>query len=141
MGIHYLEGEGTGQDIQKGLKMLKLSARKDPEALLYLGCAYRDGFNLEQNIDLSVKNLRKAASLKNTDSCLILGDMHSTREYGLYNARKAAKYYLKGAKMDDISCMEKVIVMYRNGWLVTKNEKKADMWQKRHDEIDAKIYE
>ena len=140
MGMHYFEGDGVEQDVQKGLKMIECAGRKrDSEALYYLGCSYRDGFNVEKSQKKAVKYLRMAAR-KEAFACLALADMYSTEEYGIRSAKKAAKWYLRGAGLGGQDCMAKAVKMYREGWLLEKNESKAEMWEQRFLEMDSKIY-
>ena len=141
MGMHYLEGEGLEKDVGKGLEMLERAGRKgDGGALYYLGCSYRDGNGVEQDFKKAVAYLKRSAGRKEPSACEALGDIYSTDEYGLHSARKAAKWYLKGARMGGQGCMAKTSRMYSEGILTRKDEAKARMWNERFLDMDSKIY-
>jgi len=141
IGMHYFEGDGVEQDVDKGLGMLERAAdRHDGEAMYYLGCSYRDGFNVDKDVKKSKRYLKKAAHLKCSSAYLALGDIYSRPEYGAYNEKKAAKWYLDGAGTGNLECIGKVIRMYSEGWLTEENPKKESEWREKYRELDANIY-
>ena len=82
LGICYLEGRGTEQDLEKAVALLRGSAAEgDALAQHHLGQCYARGTGVAQNTQEAQKLLSQAAVKGNTDSKEALSDM--TKEQGM----------------------------------------------------------
>ena len=109
LGKLYVEGVGTGRDVEYGMYLLEKAASVGyADAAKYLGDMYLSEKYFKRNIDRVLHYYKRAASLGKSGAYEMLGDMFYEGELVKPNLAYAIELYEFGAREGDAACREKV---------------------------------
>ena len=109
-------------------------------AMLKLGCLYRDGRYVEQDIDSAIYWYKLAETQGDAEAINCLGQIYC--EY-LMKPKRGFEYYLKAARMGLSLAQINVAMCYKNGQGVKTDIKKQEKWLLKaaeNDDDSAYVY-
>lgn len=137
----YFEGYGTSKDIYAGIEKMSTYANGgNTTAMLKLGCLYRDGRYVEQDIDSAIYWYKLAETQGDAEAINCLGQIYC--EY-LMKPKRGFEYYLKAARMGLSLAQINVAMCYKNGQGVKTDIKKQEKWLLKaaeNDDDSAYVY-
>jgi len=94
-----------------------------------LSLFYRYGLGVEQNLEESIKWLKKAADLSHIDSLISLWGIYSVKDYGLYDEKLQVKYLKKAAYLGEKKYAKLLGGIYQYGYKgMEENHYIAEYW-------------
>jgi len=129
VGMMYLDGRGTDQNIQEAAKWLLLSAEQGFANAQYdIGFMYLNGTGFEQNVQMAVSWFSLAAEQGFTNGLYDLGIMYYNGHIVAQDYEHAMKWFLLAAGQGDTSAQRILGYMYSTGTGVTQNDHEAAKW-------------
>ena len=105
----------------------KTAHQGDPTAMFILGRKYKEGINVEKNIDQSIEWLIKSAEKGDARAQELLGSIF-LNETLFKNTNLALYWYKLSAQQDNPVAQLQIAEVYANGIGVEKNLKLAAHW-------------
>ena len=121
----YHHGIGVEKDFKESARLYRLAVDQgDPFAMMKLALFYFEGKGVGKDEDEAMRLLHKAAALEQHHANALIGWRYNQKK----QYAKAAEWYLKGAKLGNVSSQWQLGIFYRDGRGLTKNRVKAYMW-------------
>lgn len=139
LGLAYRDGFGTPINYTKAMEYFKMEADKGstPE-LKIIGHMYQDGLGVEKSYSKALEYYKKAHLQKDKSAMYYIGNLYFEGGPGIEkNIKTAIECYELAAETDYLAA-GKLKRMYKNGDGVKQNDKKAEFWQARYDELMKK---
>lgn len=137
----YFEGYGTAKDIYAGIEKMSTYANGgNTTAMVKLGCLYRDGHFVEQDIDSAIYWYKLAETQGDAEAINCLGQIYC--KY-LMKPEQGFEYYLKAARMGLSLAQINVAMCYKNGQGVKTDIKEQEKWLLKaaeNDDDSAYVY-
>lgn len=137
----YFEGYGTYKDINIGLeKLTNFADDGNTTAMLKLGCLYRDGRYVAQDIDRAIYWYKCAEARGDAESTNCLGQIYCRN---LMKPEQGFEYYLKAANMGLSLAQVNVAMCYKEGRGVKANIEEHKRWLLKaaeNDDDSAYVY-
>lgn len=137
----YFEGYGTAKDIYAGIEKMSTYANGgNTTAMVKLGCLYRDGRYVEQDIDSAIYWYKLAETQGDVEAINCLGQIYC--KY-LMKPEQGFEYYLKAARMGLSLAQINVAMCYKNGQGVKTDIKEQEKWLLKaaeNDDDSAYVY-
>jgi uncharacterized protein len=132
LGIMYLKGQGTSQNIAEAVRWIRLAANKGlAEAQNDLGLLYQRGWGVERNDAEAVKWYRRAADQGLVTSQISLGDAYTIGRGVSSNFGEALKWYRLAADQGSSYAENIIGITYERGISVAQDDAEAFRWYRR----------
>lgn len=133
---NYTNMDYSSETVQISRKFLTMAASKGH---VYAAFALGGSYHLDDE-EKSLYYFKIAADAEIPVACRMVGSKYeaiytNTGNYG----DLAIKYFVKGADLDEPTCLINVIRYYQSGYLVKQDEEKAKIYQKKLDKLRNNI--
>lgn len=141
IGEYYIDGFGWDRSIPVNYGeainwFQKAADQGNPDAEYELGFYYEQGYGVPENHEEAVKWYRKSADQGNAEAEYEMGEYCAQWDAPIYSSRvwpksipqdyeEAFKWYRKSAEHGNTDAIYRLILIYKNGYGVTKDAKKA----------------
>lgn len=145
LGSMYLFGLGVVRDAERGLEMVRKSARAGNHiGLLRLGFIYLNGdYLIEQDASRAVHHFRRAKGLYNGNALLEFGRLYKKGRGVRRKTWKATSYFQRAANANNTRGVVASAICFRDGIGTEKNNKIAPELLERASNMgnsSAKVY-
>lgn len=137
LGLIYTRGVNLGSiqqepDTEKGRYWLeKASDNGVANASAVLSEIYRQGLDVDKNMEKSLSLLKKSASCGYADAQYELAKMYFDKNNNFFSLKKAAYWYEKAAENGILRAIPQIAIFYESGTGVDQSDSKAFYWYKK----------
>lgn len=127
------KGDVCRQDLPEAFKCYKYAAlhHKDPEGYMKLAKCFLDGLGVEKDLRKAAKYYKRAGELGITEACVIYGRLCERNDEGLEeNPLDSVTFYKKAIEKDNVEAMICYSNLFKRGFGVKKNNKKAAQYMR-----------
>lgn len=125
LGLMHFYGKSYPQNITKGLKIIKQSAKIYPYAYTFLGHIYINGEQVLPDEEKGLKYLEKAVSLDNPEGLIQLSNIYLQNEIVPYNPGYAISLLERAIKLNSDEAMVQLGILYMDSPFLEPNYQAA----------------
>ena len=129
------------EDKEEGFRTLKERAESsDPAAACILGIYHYENRMKDGSLDEAARWFKKSAEEGNGFACFYMGSIYSDESFDKHSDTEAFDWYLRGAQLRNMDCMDCLVECYRIGKGVEIMESEAANWETICRDTDMNLF-